>query len=45
MLKNIYDMLKPNGVLRIIVPSLEARIDRYNKLRMQIIYGKFRMCK
>ena len=31
MLKNIYDMLKPNGVLRIIVPSLEARIDRYNK--------------
>ena len=31
ILKNIYDMLKPNGVLRIIVPSLESRIDKYNK--------------
>lgn len=31
MLKNIYNMLKPNGVLRIIVPSLESRINRYNK--------------
>lgn len=31
ILKNIYNMLKPNGVLRIIVPSLESRINRYNK--------------
>ena len=29
MLKNIYKMLKIGGTLRIIVPSLEARIERY----------------
>jgi SAM-dependent methyltransferase len=31
MLKNIYKMLKPGGVFRIVVPSLESRIIRYNK--------------
>lgn len=31
MIQNIYSMLKKGGVLRIIVPSLEARIQRYNK--------------
>ena len=30
MLKNIYFMLKKNGVFRIVVPSLESRIDEYN---------------
>ena len=30
ILKNIYDMLKKNGVLRIVVPSLNSRIENYN---------------
>jgi len=29
MLRNIYEMLKPNGVLRIIVPCLNFRISEY----------------
>jgi len=29
MLRNIYMMLKKDGILRIIVPSLEARIEKY----------------
>lgn len=33
MLRNIYEMLKPNGIFRIVVPSLETRIDRYNKFK------------
>ena len=28
-LKNIYEMLKPGGVFRVVVPSLEERIDKY----------------
>tara|TARA_A100001234_G_scaffold220791_1_gene234606 strand:+ start:1724 stop:2350 length:627 start_codon:yes stop_codon:yes gene_type:complete len=31
MLKNIYEMLKPDGILRIVVPSLKSRIERYNQ--------------
>ena len=31
MLKNIYEMLKKGGVLRIVVPSLEARIENYKE--------------
>ena len=31
MLKNIYDMLKKGGIFRIVVPSLEARIENYRK--------------
>ena len=31
MLKNIYDMLKKDGILRIVVPSLEARIENYRE--------------
>lgn len=27
--KNIYEMLKPGGVFRVVVPSLEERIDKY----------------
>ena len=30
MLRNIYYMLKKNGVFRIVVPSLKSRIDEYN---------------
>lgn len=30
MLKNIYFMLKKNGIFRIVVPSLKSRIDDYN---------------
>ena len=33
MLRNIYEMLKPNGIFRIVVPSLETRINRYNKFK------------
>lgn len=29
MLRNIYRMLKTGGILRIIVPSLEARVEKY----------------
>ena len=29
VLKNIYEMLKSNGVFRLVVPSLDARIDKY----------------
>jgi predicted SAM-dependent methyltransferase len=29
MIKNMFVMLKKGGILRIIVPSLEARIQRY----------------
>ena len=31
-LKNIYRMLKPNGIFRLIVPDLRTRIDHYKKL-------------
>lgn len=31
MLKNIYDMLKKGGIFRIVVPSLDARIKKYNE--------------
>tara|TARA_B100000927_G_C16313192_1_gene408273 strand:+ start:23 stop:670 length:648 start_codon:yes stop_codon:yes gene_type:complete len=31
MLKNIYNMLKKDGVFRIVVPSLEARIEIYRE--------------
>ena len=31
MLKNIYDMLKKGGVFRIVVPSLESRIEKYQE--------------
>ena len=30
ILKNIYDMLKKDGVLRIVVPSLKSRVENYN---------------
>lgn len=31
MLKNIYDMLKKGGIFRIVVPSLDARIENYRE--------------
>jgi predicted SAM-dependent methyltransferase len=30
VLKNIYDMLKRDGVFRIVVPSLKSRVENYN---------------
>ena len=44
MLRNIYEMLKLGGVLRIVVPSLESRVEHYIKKRCKFIYEKLRMC-
>jgi predicted SAM-dependent methyltransferase len=44
MLRNIYKMLKPGGVLRIVVPSLESRVEQYNKSKDGNLFMKSLGC-